>query len=216
MASERIGQRVRREREVWRLGLLLSVLLHLIVLLLSNTVVELGRSAAGPARGSALAAPGEDAMVSVVLPPRTEIWIPPRPEVPLIEPVDVEVPLPEMAENWVELRPPQERVDPGVRGGEGRGDAGNSAEGQNRLVAPTPRGIIMAPLDRPRSVRGHEVTVHVLVNAAGVVESVYLDPPTPDGRYNEALIREARDWIFAPAMQQGRPVAMWTSYTWKL
>lgn len=215
MASERIGQRVNREREVWRLGLLLSVLFHLILVLLSNTVFEIGRSAAGPAAGSALAAPGEDAMVSVVLPPATEIWIPPRPEVPLIDPVDVEVPFPEMAENWVELRPPQDRVDPGVRGGEGRGDAGDADEG-NRQAAPIPKGIIMAPLERPNSVRGHEVTVHVLVNAAGVVESVYLDPPTPDGRYNDALIREARDWVFSPAIIQGRPVAMWTSYTWKL
>ncbi|UCC83278.1 MAG: energy transducer TonB [Gemmatimonadota bacterium] len=215
MASERIGQRVRREREVWRLGLLLSVLFHLILLLLSNTVVDIGRSAAGPARGSALAAPGEDAMVSVVLPPRTEIWIPPRPEIPLIDPVEVEVPFPEMAENWVELRPPQERVGPGVPGGEGSGAGGDASEG-NQQTIPIPKGIIMAPLDRPRSVRGHEVTVHVLVNAAGVVESVYLDPPTPDGGYNEALIREARDWVFAPAVRQGQPVAMWTSYTWRL
>ncbi len=216
MPSERIGERVRREREVWRLGLLLSVLLHLIVLLLSNTIVEIGLSAAGPARGSALAAPGEDAMVSVVLPPRSEIWIPPRPEVPLIDPVDVEVPFPEMAENWVQLRPPQERVDPGVRGGEGSGNAGNAAEGENRLVAPTPRGIIMAPLDRPRSVRGHEVTVWVFINQAGAVDSVRLEPPTPDGGYNANLMREARDWVFEPALQRGRPVAMWWSYTWKL
>ncbi len=216
MASELIGQRVRREREVWRLGLLLSVLLHLIFVLLSNTIVEIGLSAAGPARGSALAAPGEDAMVSVVLPPRTEIWIPPRPEVPLIEPVDVEVPFPEMAENWVELRPPEERVDAGVRGGEGSGNAGNAAEGENRLVAPTPRGIIMAPLDRPRSVRGHEVTVWVFINQAGAVDSVRLEPPTPDGGYNANLMREARDWVFEPARLHGRPVAMWWSYTWKL
>jgi len=215
MAWERIGQRVRRERQVWCLGLLLSVLLHLVVVLLSNTVVELGRSAAGPARGSALAAPGEDAMAAVVLPPRTEIWIPPRPEVPLIEEVEVEVPFPEMAESWIDLRPPEQRVDPGVRGGEGSGAGGDANEG-NRQAVPIPRGIIMAPLDRPRSVRGHEVTVHVLVNAAGAVESVYLDPPTPDAGYNEALLREARDWVFAPAIRQGRPVAMWTSYTWKL
>ncbi len=216
MSSERIGQRVRREREIWRLGLLLSVLFHLVVLLLSNTVVELGRSAAGPARGSALAAPGEDALVSVLLPPQTEIWIPPRPEVPLIDPVDVEVPFPEMAENWVELRPPQERVDPGVRGGEGRGDAGNAAEGDARNVAPVPKGIIMVPLDRPSSVRGHEVTVWVLVDAAGAVDSVRLEPPTPDGRYNAAIEREARNWVFQPALRRGRPVAMWWSYTWRL
>jgi hypothetical protein len=216
MASERIGERVRREREVWRLGLLLSVLLHLVALLLSGTVVKLGMSAAGPARGSALAAPGEDAMVSVVLPPQSEIWIPPRPEVPLIEEVEAEVPLPEMAENWVELRPPEERVDPGVRGGEGRGNAGSAAEGENRNVAPVPMGIIMVPMDRPSSVRGHEVTVWVLVSASGGVDAVRLEPPTPDGRYNAAIVREAQAWVFRPALRSGVPVAMWWSYTWKL
>jgi TonB family protein len=214
MASERIGQRVDRERRVWRVALLLSVLAHLILVLLSYTAVEIGRSAAGPRAGSPLAALGDDAMVSVILPPRTEIWVPPRPKVPLIEAVDIEVPLPQMAENWVELPNPEQRVR-GMEGGLGRGDAGDENEG-NRQAAPIPKGIIMAPLERPASVRGHVVTVRVLVNAAGAVESVRLDPPTPDARYNEALIREARDWVFEPALREGRPVAMWTSYTWKL
>jgi hypothetical protein len=65
-------------------------------------------------------------------------------------------------------------------------------------------------------VRGHEVTVWVFINQAGAVDSVRLEPPTPDGRYNADLIREARDWVFEPALQRGRPVAMWWSYTWKL
>jgi hypothetical protein len=58
--------------------------------------------------------------------------------------------------------------------------------------------------------------VWVFINQAGVVDSVRLEPPTPDGRYNADLIREARDWVFEPALQRGRPVAMWWSYTWKL
>ncbi|NIW38295.1 MAG: hypothetical protein GWN32_18030 [Gemmatimonadetes bacterium] len=155
-------------------------------------------------------------MESLVLPPRTEIWIPPRPEVSEVEPVEAEVAMPELAENWLDLRAALERVQSGAEGGEGGGDAGTEMSGRNRNAPPTPRGIIMAPLERPSAVRGHEVTVWVFINRAGAVDSVRLDPPTPDGGYNEELIREARDWIFEPAMRAGRPVAIWWSYTWKL
>ena len=74
----------------------------------------------------------------------------------------------------------------------------------------------MAPLDRPASVRGREVTVWVFINQAGQVDSVRLDPATPDRGYNEKLTREARDWVFEPALRAGRAVATWYSYTWKL
>ena len=74
----------------------------------------------------------------------------------------------------------------------------------------------MAPLSRPASVRGREVTVWVFINQAGAVDSVRLDPATPDGNYNADLIREARQWVFEPAMRAGRAVATWFNYTWKL
>ncbi len=74
----------------------------------------------------------------------------------------------------------------------------------------------MAPLARPPSVRGRDVTVWVFVNTAGAVDSVRLEPPTPNGKYNDSLLRNALEWVFEPAVRAGRPVASWWSYTWKL
>jgi len=223
MATEQIGQRMRRERGVWRLGLLISLLLHLIALLLSNQAAEhIGSlGAAGPRSGSPVAAPAGGGMRAILLAPPVEIRVPPRPELMEIEPVQIETP-PELALNEIELRDPGEGREEGpesgagLPGGEGGGDAGAAEEGLSRLIPPTPRGIIMAPLDRPSSVRGRDVTVWVFIDATGAVDSVRLEPPTPDGSYNDDLTREARGWVFEPARRGGRPVATWWSYTWKL
>ena len=129
---------------------------------------------------------------------------------------------PVLAFNEIELRDPGEgtregeETGAGLPGGEGRGDQGNAMSGLRRLIPPTPRGVIMAPLKRPSNVRGKQVTVWVFINQAGAVDSVRLDPPTPDSRYNSDLMREARDWVFEPAERAGRVVATWYSYTWKL
>jgi outer membrane biosynthesis protein TonB len=163
-------------------------------------------------------------MRAIALRPPVEIQIPPRPETPVIEPVQVEEQLeePVLAFNEIELRDPGEgtregeETGAGLPGGEGRGDQGNAMSGLRRLIPPTPRGVIMAPLNRPSNVRGKEVTVWVFINQAGAVDSVRLDPPTPDSRYNSDLMREARDWVFEPAERAGRAVATWYSYTWKL
>ncbi len=217
--------RPRWERKVWRVALLLSLLFHLAVLLFFRSPPErlTPYAAAGPAAGNALAAAGGGGLRAVVLRPPVEITIPPRPETPTIEPLEVELleePVLSLAE--IELRDPGEglREGPetgaGLPGGEGRGDAGNAMSGLRRLIPPTPRGVIMAPLERPPSVRGREVTVWVFITEAGAVDSVRLQPPTPDREYNRSLIREARDWVFEPAERAGRAVATWYSYTWKL
>jgi hypothetical protein len=226
MAVEHVEQRVRRERKLWRVGLLLSLLFHLSLLLLFQREPErlTPYAAAGPGSGDPTAAPGGGGMRAIVLRPPVEIPIPPRPETPVIEPVPVEVQLEEpiLALNEIELRNPGEgrregqEAGAGLPGGEGRGDRGNAMSGLRRLIPPTPRGVIMAPLNRPSTVRGKEVTVWVFITQAGAVDSVRLDPPTPDSRYNENLMREARDWVFEPAERAGRTVATWYSYTWKL
>ena len=224
MTTEWNEDRRRRERQVWRLGLLLSVLIHLAILLLTHRAGELATpyAAAGLPGGDPVAAPGGGGMRVIVLRPPVEITIPPRPESPVIEPVEVERPEDELALNEIELPDPGvgdregPETGPGLPGGEGGGDAGDAMSGTNRLIPPTPRGIIMAPLARPSSVRGRDVTVWVFISQTGAVDSVRLDPPTPDGRYNQDLMREARDWVFEPALRAGRAVATWWSYTWKL
>ncbi len=162
-------------------------------------------------------------MRAVVLRPPPEITVPPRPETPTVEPVEVDLlEPPTLTLSEIELQDPAEGTSegpesgPGLPGGEGGGDAGNASAGLRRLIPPIPRGVIMAPLSRPTSVRGREVTVWVFINQAGTVDSVRLDPPTPNTGYNTDLIREARDWVFEPAERGGQAVATWYSYTWKL
>ncbi len=227
MVSDGTRQRTRRERTVWRIGLLLSVLLHLIVILIFQTRQErlTPYAAAGPRSGDAVAAPGGGGMRSVVLRPPEEITIPPRPEVPVVKPMEVQEPeqpvlalselvLPELGQGKKEGA----QSGSGLPGGEGGGDAGTAMTGLRRLTPPTPRYTIWGtPLRyRTESVRGRDVTVWVFVNEAGAVDSVRLEPPTPDRRFNERLMRDARDWVFDPAKRAGRPVATWYSYSWKL
>jgi hypothetical protein len=45
-----------------------------------------------------------------------------------------------------------------------------------------------------------------------VADSTRLDPPTRDRGFNRQLIREAAEWVFRPAIDQGRPVASWFPY----
>lgn len=226
MALEQVRGRLRRESRVWRIGLLLSLLIHLALLLFFQSEPErlTPYAAAGPGSGDPMAAPGGGGMRAVVLKPPVEIVIPPEPETPVIEQVEIQelIEEPLLALSELELREPGEgtREGPesgaGLPGGEGRGDRGNAMTGLRRLLPPTPRGVIMAPLNRPANVRGREVTVWVFITQAGVVDSVRLDPPTPDSDYNNNLMREARDWVFEPAERAGRAVAVWFSYTWKL
>lgn len=225
MAREGAGERLRRERRIWRMGLLLSVLLHLTLFLIFHTTQErlTPHAAAGPPSGDPVAAPGGGGMRAITLRPPVEITVPPRPETPVIEPVEIQpTEEPQLALNEVELRDPGEslREGPesgeGLPGGEGGGDAGDAMSGLRRLIPPTPRGVIMAPLDRPAAVRGREVGVWVYVTEFGAVDSVRLEPATPDSEYNRELIREARDWVFEPAMRAGHAVGHWFYYSWKL
>lgn len=84
------------------------------------------------------------------------------------------------------------------------------------LEPPSPRGMIIPPASRDLS--GTEVTVWVFVDDAGrvVADSTRLDPPTRDGDLNRRLIREAREWVFRPARQNGRPMPSWFAYRLRL
>ncbi len=225
MARETFKERTRRQRSVLRTGLLLSLLLHVLAFVLFRQTPErlTPYAAAGPASGDPVAASGGGGMRAMVLKPPEEIVVPPRPDVPTIDPVEVD---PVEEEPMLSLSDLDEQLGEGPRegpetgeglpGGEGGGDAGNSRTGLRRLIPPTPRGVIMAPMDRPSNVKGKEVTVWVFVNRAGVVDSVRLEPPTGSTQYNERLIRNAYNWNFEPAERASQRVAAWWSYTWKL
>ncbi|MGD2046811.1 MAG: hypothetical protein PVJ80_05520 [Gemmatimonadota bacterium] len=208
-------ERRRRDRSVWRLGLLASVLLHMVVFLSWRGAVipESPMAAAGPAAGDDRAAAGSMQALNVRTPPSQPI-VPPR--VPL--PTEVAVEPIEFVQE-VDIDPASVAGDapgtleaPGIETGTGAGDGGNSDEGRFRVEPPVPRGMIIPP-DNDR-LRGTEVQVWVFVDEMGrvVPDSTRLEPSTRDGDFNRRLIREASEWVFRPAQQDGEAVASWFPY----
>jgi len=208
-------ERRRRDRSVWRVGLLASVLLHLLVFFAWRGVVipESPMAAAGPAAGDSRAAAGSMQALNVRTPPSKPI-VPPS--IPL--PTELAVEPIEFVEE-VDIEPasvagdaPGQLEAPGLDTGTGLGDGGNSDEGLYRLQPPVPRGMIIPP-DNDR-LRGTEVQVWVFVDEAGrvVPDSTRLDPSTRDGDFNRRLIREASEWVFRPAQRDGEAVASWFPY----
>jgi hypothetical protein len=204
------------ERRVFRVALLISALVH-VILLATYRRVPIPASpfaAAGPRAGDFRAAGGGMQALNLSVPPR--IIRPPA--VPLIT-LDVTDPVDFEFEPEVDLAallgeaPGRDAGPPGIEGGQGRGDGGTAEEGFYRLQPPSPRGMIIPPTN-PR-LRGREVEVWVFVNAAGrvVADSTRLNPPTSDRAFNRRLREEAAEWIFNPAMQAGKPVAAWFPYT---
>jgi hypothetical protein len=229
-ATERqqdVGSRRSRERAVWWLALLASVVIHVLIFLWSpiwNNPFD-SDGAAGPDNANDRAAPGVLQAVSMGSPP------PAIPQPPLIPVPDVVLPEPEviLPEVPEELEPAvPDILDPGVGtgtgvdrldagdsgqpGATGLGDAGQGADGIARLIPPSPRGMIIPPTNR--ELRGSEIEVWVFVNEQGRVvgDSTQLRPPTSDRRFNEQLTREAAQWVFNPARENGVPVAAWFPY----
>jgi outer membrane biosynthesis protein TonB len=209
----------------WSIGL--SVLFHiLLVLLFRQTLVvpDVPISAAGEQAGDPRAAAGGGMEVIAYV----ETTPPPVPE----EQVPIPIPVPDAPRPPVEQREPARApsgplgqapsagegrgtdTGPGTDTGTGRGDGGTGEEGTSRVVAPTPRGLILPPSDRPASVRGRSVTVYVFVTERGTVvpDSTRLAPGSGDARFDNRLRRQASEWVFNPARRDGRPVPEWFQY----
>jgi hypothetical protein len=207
--------RRRRERSIWRAGLLVSLLFHLLVFFgwRGNVIPLSPFAAAGPRAGDNRAAAGSMQALNIRTPP-------PTPVVPPLVPIPTEISIdPIEFEDAVEIDPasvlgeqPGLSDVPGLETGTGRGDGGNADEGLYRLEPASPRGMIIPPANR--NLRGTVVQVWVFVDEAGrvVSDSTRLDPPTRDRDFNRRLIREASEWVFRPARQEGRVVASWFPY----
>lgn len=228
--TSRSQQLWRRWDRTFRWSLVASVLLHVLVLLLfreTHPVPELEFSAAGEDAGDPVAAAGGGMEVIALQIEQTA----PQPE-PIVEPI----PEPDVEIEPVVIEPPQEPTPPaagsdaqsdatgdgrgqdagpGTQTGTGSGDAGTSESGTGDAVAPTPRGLILPPSDRPASVRGQTVTVYVFVDPRGAVvrDSTRLNPSTGDRGFDNRLRQQAAEWKFRPAMRAGQAIAAWFPYT---
>jgi outer membrane biosynthesis protein TonB len=148
------------------------------------------------------------------------------------EQVPIPVPVPDVVQQPVEQREaaqPARPIGESTAAGEGRGPAtgpgtatgtgsgsgGTGEEGTSRVTAPSPRGLILPPSDRPASVRGKTVNVYVFVTPRGTVmpDSTRLVPGSGDARFDTRLRRQASEWVFNPARRDGQPVAEWFQYT---
>jgi outer membrane biosynthesis protein TonB len=223
-----------RHRRIWRVALIASLLLHILVFLLFRSDIVIPPSpvsAAGPRAGDARAAAGGGTRVVTL----QVIETPQEPVVEIETPVPVPIPEPDL-EPVVE-EPPKPQVvaavtaaldgksvgegkgdakGEGIEGATGRGDGGTGEEGNFRdVIPPSPRGLILPPSDRPGKVRGKEVDVWVFVSAVGrvVEDSTRVAPPTGDRRFDDRLRKQASEWVFEPARRAGSPVAEWFRYT---
>jgi hypothetical protein len=208
-------ERRRRERTIWRTGLLVSALFHLLLFLgwRGNVIPISPYAAAGPRSGDDRAAAGSMQAMNLRAAPTVPV-VPPLLPIPTdlaVDPVDFD--------DAVELDPASLLGDmpglgdvPGLEGGTGLGDGGDSDQGLYRLEPASPRGMIIPPANR--GLRGTEVQVWVFVDETGrvVADSTRLEPPTRDRDFNRRLMREASEWVFRPARQEGRAVASWFPY----
>jgi TonB family protein len=227
--TRRTEAQLRRWDRIFRWSLLASLLLHILIVLLFRQEVllpETPTSAAGERAGDPEAAAGGGMEVIAY---RLESQTPEtEPTVPEPEPVPTE-PQPEVEPQEEPAREPSQPLGqqagagegrgtdtgPGTETGTGRGDGGTSDEGLNRMTAPTPRGMILPPSDRPGKVKGMTVTVYVFVAASGAVvsDSTRIAPSTGDSRFDRRLRDDAAQWKFRPGMRGGQPIASWFPYT---
>jgi hypothetical protein len=204
------------ERALWRNGFISAVIVHLLVFFLwwGQPLPDSPFAAAGQRTGDDQAASGGMQTLNIRVPPPRPII---RPLVPLptFDPVpDIEFSDEEQQVETASILGDRPGVDgPGLPDGIGRGDGGTAATGRFRATRPSPRGVILPPSND--NVRGQSVDVWVFVNDEGrvVADSTQLRPPTSDGTFNARIMREAADWVFAPAREGGQAVASW--FTWK-
>jgi len=210
-----VKSRRRRERRLWLAAFLTSAVAHVGVFLLwgHEPVLLSPFSAAGPREDDARAAGGSMQALALRVPPPMPMVPPPVP-LPTVEEVE-----PMEFEPEVSVDPPSlaaegapGAADPGTDDGRGQGDGGDSGDGLNLLVPPTPRGMIIPPAND--ELDGAEIEVWVFVDEEGrvVPDSTRLRPPTSDRSFNERLIEQAAEWVFVPARRGGQPIATWFPY----
>jgi TonB family protein len=230
----RTDQHDRAHRRTQRWGYVASVLFHILVVLLMVEFRPIPMSpfaAAGPRSGDDRAAAGGGVQIVAV---RTVASAPSEPveatpvPVEIAEiPVEIEIPepepepapmpaiaAPEAAGQVGEAQGQGPARGPGTETGTGSGDGGTTEEGRFRVVAPTPRGLILPPSDRPGRVRGREVGVWVFVSTQGrvVPDSTRLAPSSGDRGFDNRLREQAAQWRFEPARRGGQPVPEWFQY----
>lgn len=213
-------ERRRRERPIWMRALGVSLVVHALVFLVFpvQSILISPFAAAGPRAGSDRAAKGSMQAMNMQVPPSIPIVPPPipLPSVENIEPVEFD---PEPFLEPAALSGETLGLDegPGLEDGTGEGDGGTTDEGLYRLVPPQPLAMFLS-MPNDDGLKGREVEVWVFVDASGhvVPDSTQLRPRTPNRAYNRKLMRDAAEWVFTPAQNQGQAIASWFNYRFRV
>lgn len=215
-SNESADERRRRERPVWMKGLIASIAIHALVLALFpvQSILVDPHAAAGPRAGDDRAAGGSLQAMNIRTPPSTPIVPPPipLPTVTEVEPVEFE-PEPVFEQPALAGEGIGALEAPGLADGTGAGDGGTSDEGLYRMAPPSPRAMFWPP--DPPDLENGSVEVWVFVDARGrvVPDSTQLRPPTGDRGWNRRVIELSAEWVFDPAVKDGKPVAAWFPYS---
>lgn len=210
-----LDRTARRFRLPLAVGLLLSVLVHLVLFAVTGRSEATLASGAGPAARAVPPrppAPVPDALHALnVREVRPEvIRVPARPRAVTAEPPAVEA-----ASSAEDLFAGAELAAPSGAGPGGAGAAGGEGDDGARIATPPVPRSVMPEWNAPASARGLAVTVRVRVDSAGAPTGpVVLEPRTPDEDFNRRLASTVRAMRFSPARTaDGRAVAAWAELT---
>lgn len=207
-----------RNRKALIVGFSLSALLHAVILFgwrAPGLDLE-GSLAAGPRAGDYRAAAGGGEILAIAIAPPRPIEIPAPPAEVLLTDLNVVTDEPERSIQPVELAGPSggaalisDRSGPGLVGGEGRGDSGNSAEGSDRNSLAIPRSIVPR-IDAPQEMQGMSITIRVEVDARGEpTGAITFEPSIPHAGFERELREDFLGMDYLPASRNGRAVADW-------
>jgi len=96
----------------------------------------------------------------------------------------------------------------GTGSGRGPGTGPDSGGAGGDHYPPTPKQIILPPMDRPASVRGDTISVLFEISERGVVMRVSYSPPLRDRSYASEFTDKMKRYTFNPATtRDGHPIA---------
>ncbi len=209
-AEIRIKDRHRRERKIWRNGIAMSVAVHVLVFFIWKiTAIPVSPyMVSGPAQSDRAIDESSLRALSIWVAPNLPIA--PSP-IPIPSQIDIqEVKLAQIIErDSVSVLGEWPSPDKSLGLSDGLGMPHQGASG---WMPATPRDIIIP--SNKRDLSGREIQVWVFIDESGGVipDSTYIDPTTEDTDFNQRIIRQAAEWLFRPATQDGKPVASWFTY----
>jgi protein TonB len=136
---------------------------------------------------------------------------------PVLQQVEIQQPVFEIPKAAQEAGGPVIGQGPGTGGGPGAGTGTGGGIGSGRgtgmgsgvgpgtggqggdIFPPSPRYVILPPMERPQEVRGKEIAFRLTVDVDGRVVGVEIQPRIRNAEFRQRLLEQVYQWTFAPA-----------------